>query len=34
MNKGHNLSKIDRINISNLCVAPYTKILTKKYGLY
>lgn len=32
MNKGHNLSKIDRINISNLCVAPYTKILTKEYG--
>ena len=32
MNKEHNLKKIGRINMSNLCVAPYTKILTKEYG--
>lgn len=32
MNREHNLKKIGRINMSNLCVAPYTKILTKEYG--
>lgn len=32
MNREHNLSNIGRINQSNLCVAPYTKILTKEYG--
>lgn len=32
MNKKHNLSKIGKINMSNLCVAPYTKILTREYG--
>ena len=32
MNKEHCLSNIGRINQSNLCVAPYTKILTKEYG--
>lgn len=32
MNKEHNLKQIGRINMSNLCVAPYTKILTKEYG--
>ena len=32
MNREHNLSKIGKIEMSNLCVAPYTKILTKEYG--
>lgn len=32
MNREHNLKKIGRINMSNLCVAPYIKILTKEYG--
>ena len=32
MNREHNLKQIGRINMSNLCVAPYTKILTKEYG--
>lgn len=32
MNKVHNLREIGRINMSNLCVALYTKILTKEYG--
>lgn len=32
MNKEHKLSKIGKIEMSNLCVAPYTKILTKEYG--
>lgn len=32
MNREHNLKQIGRINMSNLCVAPYIKILTKEYG--
>ena len=32
MNREHNLKKIGRINMSNLCVSYDTKILTKEYG--